>query len=68
MTSKKTKKEAPPVERRAYRVREFNEAFGFSNSKTYQLMREGKLKSVFVGGVRLIPVDAAEALLRGAEP
>lgn len=63
-------KESPQqgVDRRAYRIREFNQAFGVCNSTTYKLIREGKLKTVVIGGRRLIPVEAAEALLReGAE-
>ncbi len=48
--------------RRAYRVQEFCDAYRLSRSTTYKLMKAGKLKTVLVGGRRLIPVEAAEAL------
>lgn len=50
---------------RAYRVHDFCRAFGLSRSTAYNLMASGKLRSVRVAGRRLIPADAAEALLRG---
>lgn len=58
-------KPSPPLARRAYGVREFCSAFGLSRSTVYNLMAEGRLKTVRVAGRRLIPADAAEALLRG---
>jgi excisionase family DNA binding protein len=51
-------------QRRAYRVQDFCKAFGLSRSTVYLLMAEGKLRSVRVAGRRLIPADAAEALIR----
>jgi excisionase family DNA binding protein len=50
---------------RAYRVLDFCKAFGVSRSTVYNLINEGKLRSVRVAGRRLIPADAAEGLLRG---
>jgi len=50
--------------RRAYRIDEFCRAFGLSRSTVYTLMDAGKLASVKVGRRRLIPVEAAEALLK----
>ena len=41
------------------------EAYGLSRSMIYRLMARGILHSVLVGGRRLIPVDALEALLKG---
>jgi predicted DNA-binding transcriptional regulator AlpA len=55
----------PASERpRAYRVAEFCRAYGLSRSSTYNLMAAGKLKTVKIAGRRLIPTDAAEALLK----
>lgn len=50
---------------RAYRVLDFCKAFGVSRSTVYNLINDGKLRSVRVAGRRLIPADAAETLLRG---
>jgi excisionase family DNA binding protein len=54
------------AEKRALKIKEFCEAYGPSRSTTYKLINEGKLKSVLVGGRRLILVESAEALLKGA--
>jgi excisionase family DNA binding protein len=51
---------------RAYRVKDFCKAFGVSRSTAYNLMADGKLRSVRIAGRRLIPADAAEALLHEA--
>jgi predicted DNA-binding transcriptional regulator AlpA len=53
-------------ERRALRVNEFCAAYGLSRSTAYKLMKTGKLRTVLIGGRRVVPVDAAEALLKGA--
>ncbi|MDI9848140.1 helix-turn-helix domain-containing protein [Rhodoblastus sp. 17X3] len=53
------------TEKRAYRVTEACAAYGLSRSTIYKLMKAGKLKTVLVGGRRLIPVEAAEALIAG---
>ena len=50
---------------RAYRVRDFCKAFGVSRSTVYNLMADGRLRTVRIAGRRLIPADAAEALLQG---
>jgi excisionase family DNA binding protein len=56
----------PTFERpRAYRVADFCRAYGLSRSTTYNLMAEGKLRTIKIAGRRLIPADAAEALLKG---
>ncbi|MCB1536989.1 MAG: helix-turn-helix domain-containing protein [Rhodoblastus sp.] len=49
--------------RRAFRVNEFCEAYRVSRATVYKLMKEGKLRTALIGGRRVIPVDAAEALL-----
>ena len=51
----------PP--RRALRVRDFCNAYGVSKATTYNLIKAGRLRTVRIGGIRLIPVDAAESLL-----
>jgi excisionase family DNA binding protein len=50
---------------RAYGVRDFCKAFGVSRSTVYNLISDGRLRTVKVAGRRLIPADAAEALLHG---
>jgi hypothetical protein len=49
---------------RAYRVRDFCRDFGLSRSSVYKLMQSGQLATVKVAGRRLIPAEAAEALLK----
>ena len=51
------------VEPRAYRVNDFCEAYGIGRTKLYELINDGVIRTVLVGGRRLIPADAAEALL-----
>ena len=53
-----------PITPRAYRVQDFCKAFGVSRSTVYNLIAQGKLRSVLIAGRRLIPADATEALLR----
>jgi excisionase family DNA binding protein len=55
-----------PADKRALRIKEFCEAYGLSRSTAYKLMATGKLKTVRVGGRRLVPIEAAEALLKAA--
>jgi excisionase family DNA binding protein len=52
------------AERRALRVKDFCSQYGVSRSFTYKLIALGKLRTVRIGKRRLIPVDAAEALLQ----
>jgi excisionase family DNA binding protein len=40
-------------------------SYGVSRTLIYEWMKSGKLASVKLGGARLIPVDALEALLGG---
>jgi excisionase family DNA binding protein len=64
MRTAKVKDSIPPA-RRAYHVNDFCQRYGVGRSGVYKLLKEGKLPSVVVAGRRLIPHDAAEALLRG---
>jgi excisionase family DNA binding protein len=50
-------------EKRAYRIDEAAAAYSISRSSLYVLIADGKLPDVKVGGRRLIPRDALEALI-----
>ena len=50
-------------EKRAFRINEFCAAYGLGRTKTYDLIKTGKLRTVVMGGRRLVPKDAAEKLL-----
>ncbi len=52
------------VQKRAYRIKEFCEAFGIGRTTVYTMMKAGKLRTVKIGGSRLIAADEAEALLK----
>lgn len=54
------------IERRALRPKEAAKAYGVGRVTLYEWMKSGRLASVKIGGARLIPVDALEALLAGA--
>jgi len=56
-----------PLPARAYRIKEFCRLYGVSKTKAYDLIAQGKLASILIGRRRLIPADAAEKLLEGAE-
>jgi excisionase family DNA binding protein len=60
-----TKANISSGERRVYQVMEAVAAYRISKSTIYKLMAAGALKSVKVGGRRLIPVEALEALIGG---
>jgi len=50
-------------QRRALTIKAFKEAYGISHTTVYKLIKEGKLRTVIVGGRRLVPVDEAEKLI-----
>jgi excisionase family DNA binding protein len=50
-------------EKRAFHVKEAARVYGWSRSTLYKMMKDGTLRTVKVGGRRLIPRDALEALL-----
>jgi excisionase family DNA binding protein len=58
---------SPTTSRRAFTLNDFCDAYSIGRSSAYGLIRKGKLRSVRVGGRRLIPADAAEKLLRSEE-
>jgi excisionase family DNA binding protein len=61
------RKQEPTANRRAYQVNEAVAAYRLSRSTLYKLMSAGTLRSVKVGGRRLIPVEALEALIAGGK-
>ena len=54
----------PISEKRALQVKEAAAQYGISRSTIYKLMADGTLQTVKLGGRRLIPRDAMEALLK----
>jgi excisionase family DNA binding protein len=64
-SDKITVKVATPTDnpRRAFKINDFCEAYGISRATTYKLIKTGKLRTVVVGGRRLVPTDEAERLL-----
>ena len=54
------------IERRALRPKHAASMYGISRTLIYEWIKSGRLASVKLGGARLIPVDALEALLAGA--
>ena len=50
-------------EKRALRINEAVTLYGISRSTIYKVMAEGTLRTVKIGGRRLIPRDALEALI-----
>jgi len=54
-----------PVPRRALRVHEARAALGIGKTTIFALLKTGQLASVRVGTVRLIPVEAIDAMLAG---
>jgi excisionase family DNA binding protein len=56
----------PPEIAIAYRVNDAAKVAGLSRSSLYNLIGEGKLRSVVVAGRRLIPAEALRQLLGAA--
>ena len=54
----------PELPRRALRVREYCQIYGVGRSRAFLQIASGELHSIKVGKTRLIPVDAAEEMLR----
>jgi excisionase family DNA binding protein len=50
--------------RLAFRVKPFCEAVGIGRTKFYELVRNGKIKTVVIGGRRLVPAAEARRLIR----
>jgi excisionase family DNA binding protein len=50
--------------RLAYRVGPFCRSIGIGRTKFYQLIASGKIRTIVVGGRRLVPADEAQRLVR----
>ena len=50
-------------ERRALRPKEAAKAYGVSRTLIYEWLKDGRLKSVRLGGARLITIEALDALV-----
>jgi excisionase family DNA binding protein len=59
---------SPIKSRRSLKLNDFCDVYGPSRSTVYNWIRSGLLPDIKVGGTRLIPVDAAEALLKSEGP
>ena len=57
-----------PLERKAYRVHRFCDAYDVGRTTVYKEMDAGRLPFVKVGRIRLIPADGAREWLRGRAP
>jgi hypothetical protein len=67
--SKKRRTDRPPLPPElalAYTVNDAVKVSCLSRSSLYNLIGEGKLRSIVVAGRRLIPADALRQLLQGA--
>lgn len=53
----KLKPASPNTERRAFSVKEFSERWGWGENTTYNLINSGKLRSVKIGGRRVITAE-----------
>jgi excisionase family DNA binding protein len=55
---------SPVKERRALTLFDFCDAYSIGRSTAYTMIKAGTLRSIRVGGRRLIPIESAEALLK----
>ena len=58
---------SPTTSRRALTLYDYCDFYSIGRSTAYSMIKTGKLRSIRVGGRRLIPIDAAEALLKSEE-
>jgi len=52
-----------PLTRVGYRVNDFCAVTGIGRTSLYELIRDGKIKTVRIAGRRIIPASEAERLL-----
>ena len=60
MKSKSEEVDAPL----AYRVNHFCKSVGLGKTKFYELLRARKIKTITIGGRRLVPADEARRIVR----
>ena len=60
----KPKEAAKPL---AYQVNSFCELLGIGRTTFYNLVKAGQLRSVLIGGRRVVPASEADRLLAGSE-
>ncbi len=60
----KTHHEPSATNRLAFRVQLFCRSMGIGRTKFYELVRDGKIKTIVIGGRRLVPAEEAQRLLR----
>ncbi len=51
------------MDRLAYRINDFTSAVGLSRSTVYELIKNGELRAVHIGGRTLIPASEAKRLI-----
>lgn len=60
--------DANRLPRLAYRIDEAAELAGISRRAIYNLIKRGKLKTVMIGGCRLVPASAMFSLVEKGAP
>jgi len=58
----KSELEAREANRLAFRVQSFCQSIGIGRTKFYELVRDGKIKTIVIGGRRLVPAEEAQRL------
>ena len=48
----------------AFRVQPFCKSIGIGKTKFYELLAAGKIRTIVIGGRRLVPADEAQRLVR----
>jgi excisionase family DNA binding protein len=51
----------------AYRVNDFCAVFGIGRTTLYEMIKTGTVRTILVGGRRLVPATEAERLLSGSD-
>lgn len=62
-SSQRQPSEPVPLKRLAYRVNDFCVVTGICRTSLYELIRDGKIKTVRVAGRRIIPAAEAERVI-----
>jgi excisionase family DNA binding protein len=53
----------PPLPPLAYQVNEFCRRIGIGRTTLYAMMKDGQIKTVLIGGRRVVPATEADRLL-----